>query len=106
METIEQMEPMEPMEPGAPMEQAPPRRPSRTRTLLAGLAIAGVLTGVVAMAAFAASRQPSSSGAPTASDDGSGSGSGSGSGHVCPDRSGNSSDLNNASSSGTSDSST
>jgi hypothetical protein len=95
------MDSNEPLEPMAPTEQPPPRRPSGLRTLIAGLAIAGVLTGVGAMGVLAASPQPSSSGAPTASDDGSGSGSGSTGDHVCPDRSSNGS----SSGSGSSDSS-
>jgi hypothetical protein len=87
MEPMDAKEPMVPTEePMTPPAEAPPRPKSRIKNVVAGLAIAGMLTGLGAVSVFAASAQPSSSGAPSASDNGAG---GAGTNHVCPDKAGN-----------------
>ena len=83
---MEPMEPMVPMEGPTPNAEAPPRRRSRARAALAGLAVAAMLTSWGAASVFAASPDPSASGSPAASDDAGNGGSGSSDNadHNCP----------------------
>jgi hypothetical protein len=67
----------------APVAEAPPRSRSRVKVVLAGLAIAGLLTTWGAASVFAASPDPSASASGTTSSGTSDTTSGTGT-HVCP----------------------
>jgi hypothetical protein len=100
------MEPIEPMEPtqGAaiPTSGAPPRSRSRVRVVLAGLAVAGMLTTWGVASVFAATPTPSASSSAAASDNATDNSSGAQTDHVCPDDASGSSSSSDSSSGATS----